>query len=236
MKKILLIHGWDYKNYTKITNEKDAWHNRKNFIKCLEKKYQVYSLNLPGFCGAKEPSKDSWGLDDYAFYINDFINKHNLKVDYLLGYSFGGAVAIRYYSLFKKPDLILISPAIVREQSNSKEFIKTPSFLRGIREFLRNIYVIKIKKTPEMVFGTRFLRNTYQKIVRENLLKEVNKVDPSKITIIYGEEDQMIQAKFVLKHLNSKIAKKVFLIKNGGHDIANSHTKELLNIINKIIF
>ena len=96
MKKILLIHGWNYRNYTSQTDEKDAWHNRKEFVDNLSKKYEVYKLNLPGFCGEKE-YKDAWTLDDYAKFIEDYLTKQKIDVDYILGYSFGGAIAITYY-------------------------------------------------------------------------------------------------------------------------------------------
>lgn len=37
MKKVLLIHGWNYRNYTGQTKEKDAWHNRLELVNNLEK-------------------------------------------------------------------------------------------------------------------------------------------------------------------------------------------------------
>lgn len=37
MKNILLLHGWNYKNYTGMTTSKDAWHNRENLVKELKK-------------------------------------------------------------------------------------------------------------------------------------------------------------------------------------------------------
>ena len=44
MKKILLIHGWNYHNYTKMTKETDAWHNRKQLIETLQEEFKVYKL------------------------------------------------------------------------------------------------------------------------------------------------------------------------------------------------
>ena len=51
------------------------------------------------------------------------------------------------------------------------------------------------------------------------------------ITIIYGENDTMVNPNLVsniLKDFNIKF------MKDGGHDIANTHTKELINIIKHI--
>ena len=57
-KTILLLHGWNWKNYTSLTKSKDAWDNRKDFVEKLSKKYNVNKLNFPGFCGEPEPNKE----------------------------------------------------------------------------------------------------------------------------------------------------------------------------------
>ena len=117
-KNILLIHGWDYNLYTNMTKNKDAWNNYKDFISMLEKKYNIYKLNLPGFCGEKEPNKKEWNIHDYSKYINNYIEKNNIKIDLIIGYSFGGAIALDYktnYNLDSK--LFLIAPAIIRNMN-----------------------------------------------------------------------------------------------------------------------
>ena len=81
MKKILLLHGWNYRNYSKLTDQKDAWHNREEFVSLLSKYFDVYKVNFPGFCGEEEPKK-SWNLEDYARYIKDYIDNNDLKFDY----------------------------------------------------------------------------------------------------------------------------------------------------------
>ena len=84
---ILLIHGWDYDNYNSRTNKK-AWSNRSKFIKELEKKNNVYYPDLPGFGLEKEPNAKKWTLEDYAKFIDDYVTENNIKLDYVLGYSF----------------------------------------------------------------------------------------------------------------------------------------------------
>lgn len=231
MKKILLIHGWNYRNYTGQTSENDAWHNRKDLVDNLSKDYEIYKLNLPGFCGEQEP-KNAWSLDNYADYIKKYLVDNNLEVDYILGYSFGGAVAIKYYLKYGKEEkIILISPAIIRSSNKSREFIETPSFLNNIRKFLRNQYVIRVAKTPEMVYGTKFLRDTYQIIVREELKDEVIQIPEDKLLIIYGEDDNMVKPQIVIEHLPKSYKKRVVLIKGGGHNIGQTHYNEIIKIL-----
>ena len=234
MKKILLLHGWNWKNYSKLTDSKDAWDNRKELVKLLSKKYEIYKINFPGFCGEKEPKK-SWNLTDYATLINNYLKSNKLKVDYILGYSFGGAVALKYYSLFdNNQKLILISPAITRNKNNSKDFIKTPKILDPIRNVLRNIYLKYIIKNPYMINGTKFLNNSYQNIVREELLNELNQVNPNNIQIIYGKDDDMVNPNYILTKTNNNLKKCIKVI-DGDHDIANNNPLEIIKIIDDYI-
>ena len=235
MKKILLIHGWNYRNYTKMTKETDAWHNRAELVKNLEKKYEVYKLNLPGFCGAREPKK-AWNLDDYADFIHDYLLKKQLNVDYILGYSFGGAVAINYYLKYGQNEkIILISPAIIRDKTKSKEFVKTPKFLNSIRNMLRDFYLIHIVKTNEMVYGTKFLRATYQIIVREDLREKVLKIPVNDLLIIYGEKDDMVSPYKVINFLPSEYQERIKIIKNGNHNIGQTHYQDIIRLIKENI-
>ena len=236
MKNILLLHGWNYKNYTSLTKEKDAWHNRESFVNELSKKYNIYKLNFPGFCSCIEPNEKSWDLDDYAKYVNDYINNNNLKIDYIIGYSFGGAVAVRYKKIFNN-DIkeILISPALIRNLNKSKKFIKTPKIFNPIRKLLRNIYLIRVVKNNEMIYGTKFLRNSYQSIVRENTLIDINEFNSKDILIIYGGKDNMVNPSKVIETIDDKFKNNIIIIKDGSHDIANTHTNELVTIINKHI-
>ena len=234
MKKILLLHGWDYDNYTSRTEKTDAWHNREKFVKELQKHYEIYKLNFPGFCGQKEPSH-AWNINDYAQYVSDYLIKNNLTIDYILGYSFGGAVALTYnLNHNNNQKLILISPAIIRNFGKSKKFIKTPKLLTPIRNKLRDLYVIYILKTEEMKYGTKFLRQSYQNIVRIELLDSLTKIKPEILNIIYGSNDDMVNPNHVIESVQYNYKKCIKVIEDGNHDIANTHTEKLVKIINKI--
>ena len=231
---ILLIHGWNYKNYYNQTKN-IAWNNRIDFVNKLKKIYNIYYPDLPGFGKNKSPEDKAWSLDDYSNYIDNYIKSNKLKIDYIIGYSFGGAVAINYkYKFNSDIKLILISPAIIRNSKKSKKFISTPSIFNGIRDKIRNFYLIHIVKTNEMVYGDNFLRNTYQDIVRIDLLPIVEKLNYKDINIIYGKSDDMVSPMEVLSRVNSNLKKKISII-DGGHDIANTNTKEVIDIISKII-
>ena len=228
MKSILLLHGWNDDNYTSRTKSTDAWDNRKDFVDILSKNYKIYTLNFPGFCGSPEPSK-SWYLKDYLEYVYKYIKDNNIKTDYILGYSFGGAVATLYIYL-KDPTqkIILVSPAITR--TNVKPDITRPNI---IRRLIRSIYLRYVIKNKYMINGTKFLSNSYQNIVRIELINELNSINPDNVLIIYGDKDEMVDPYKVYNSLNDKLKKRVIFIKDGMHDIANTHTDELISIISK---
>ena len=74
---ILLIHGWNYKNYYNQANDV-AWSNRIDFINKLKEKHAVYYPDLPGFGKNKSPNDKKWSLDDYSKYILTWI-VHNVS-------------------------------------------------------------------------------------------------------------------------------------------------------------
>ena len=231
MKKILLIHGWNYENYYGRI-DKEAWHNREKFVKELEKIYIIKKPDLPGFGLEKEPKEKKYTLEDYADFIQNFIEENDYYPDYILGYSFGGAVAVTYLRKYKgNVKLILVSPALIRNYNTSRKFIKTPKILDPLRNYIRDLYLIYKSKVPEMVYGSSFLRKTYQTIVRVELAETMEMFEPEKFIIIYGENDDMVDPNRMLSIVNPKIKKRIHLIVGGSHDIANTHTKELLDII-----
>ena len=83
-----------------------------------------------------------------------------------------------------------------------------------------------------MVYGTKFLRNTYQNIVRIKMLDELELFNPKDFQLIYGSKDDMVNPNKVLSTVNSNFKERIAIINGGGHDIANTHTKDVIDIIN----
>ncbi len=235
MKKILLIHGWNYTNYSS-TKCSDAWANRTNFVSELEKHFEVIKPNLPGFCGTADPG-NPWNIDDFFQYVDKIIQQE--KPDMLLGYSFGGALALHWKYLTKDKNIkaILVSPAIIRQYAeknptNLQKVIKR-ILPQKIVEQLRYLYLSIVKKNPYYTNATPVMRNTYRNIVGVDLRSELIALSEP-IVLIYGEKDTATPAGLIRKTVEkSKTAHVLEIIANGGHDIANSHTSELVSLILK---
>ena len=234
--KILLIHGWNYANYTS-SGCRDAWGNRSRFVTDLAKHFKVVSFNLPGFCGEKDPSI-SWNLDDFASFVGQKIQRE--KPDYVLGYSFGGAIALRWKKTTSdtRIKVILVSPAIIRKHKklnlNIVQKILKIALPEKIISILRNLYLTKVIKNPYYTNANSVMRRTYRNIVALDLRNDLVSVSDS-ISLIYGENDTATPPALIKSVLEEcGIINSLHIISSGGHDIANTHTEELISAILKI--
>jgi len=234
--KILLIHGWNYKNYTSLGCT-DAWSNRSKFVLALSQHFNVLAVNLPGFCGQSDP-EEPWTLNDYVDYISKVIEKEN--PDYILGYSFGGAIVLRWKKHNEDSGIkaILVSPAILRKYQHSDlSFLqKTLKVIlpNGLVSLLRDFYLTEIVKNPYYSKATKVMRETYRNIVAIDLRNDLQSVSEP-LTLIYGENDSATPVSLVRDVLNDAVSHHdLYIISGGGHDIANSHTDELVNLIKKV--
>ncbi len=235
MKKILLIHGWNYTNYT-TTKCTDAWANRTSFVSSLQQHFDVVKINLPGFCGTPDPQRP-WLLDDFVSYVDKVINQE--KPDVILGYSFGGAIALhwKYRTDNKNVETILVSPAIIRQYAETSPTTAQHFFKRILPKkavaWLRYWYLAVVKKNPYYTTATPVMRDTYRNIVTIDLRNELKALQQP-ITLIYGEKDTAtppLLVQDIIKEANVKHTLEI--IPEGSHDIANSHTKQLISLILK---
>ena len=84
-----------------------------------------------------------------------------------------------------------------------------------------------------MVYGTKFLRSSYQSIVREDLEDEVKEIPKNDFVIIYGDEDEQVNPHKVIDYLGEDYKDNIDLIKGGKHNIGVTHPKEVEEAILK---
>lgn len=231
MKKILLVHGWNHNNYTP-SGCTDAWSDRSRFVEALSAHFEVVCFNLPGFCGEKEP-KHFWALSDFTQYVDRVIQRE--KPDIALGYSFGGAVLLHWKAISGDQMIkaFLVSPAILRRydrKSVSLGWLKAILPERFIT-LARDFYLTSVVRNPYYTKASPVMRETYRNIVGLNLREDLLKVSDGLI-LIYGEKDSATPPEPVKDFLASrKNPHQLLIIEGGGHDIANTHTDELVSAI-----
>ncbi len=220
---LLILHGWG--------SNSDRWVVVAE--KLAESKYKVIVPDLPGF-GESSPLTSAWTAGNYMAWVENFIKEINLKEFYLLGHSFGGALAVKLS--IKRPQdvkkLFLVSSAAVRKHTNKKKaykFIskitKIFSFLPGYKFFRKAVYRFIIKSSDYTQLEGH-LKNTFLNIISEDLSQFTGFIKTSTV-IIWGDKDKAtpIQDAYIL---NKKIrGSKLIIIPGAGH-ILNKECPEVL--------
>lgn len=185
-KVILLLHGWgdDQTTFDFLRTE-------------LSKSYQVISLDLPGF-GKTEAPKELWTLDNYAGFIDAFINKLSIEHIYaVVGHSNGGALAIHglAQNILQTDKLILLASSGVRNSQPTKQFIiKTVAKTGKVATFwLPFRYRQALRKKLYGVVGSDMLvaphlQETFKITVRQDIQADAKQLNLPTL-LIYGDKD-----------------------------------------------
>ncbi|MEI7683262.1 MAG: alpha/beta hydrolase [Candidatus Saccharibacteria bacterium] len=186
-KTIMFLHGWG-----------DSSRSFADLQKHLAKQFCVISLDLPGF-GASQPPDKAWKLEDYALFVQTFLEKINSKPVYaIVAHSNGGALAI--YGLAQKQlaakKLILIGAAGIRDQQKTKRLLlkiiaktgKTATFWLPIEKKQQ------LRKRLYGVVGSDMLlvphmQETFKQTVRQDVQAEAAKLKLPTL-LLYGENDK----------------------------------------------
>ena len=223
----LILHGWG--------SSSDRWQETANLL--AEKGIKVVIPDLPGFGKSQNPKKP-WELEDYSDFVEKFVRFLNLEKFYLLGHSFGGAIAVKY--ALKNPDLVkklfLAGASLIRKKSLKKKFFfifsKIFKFFSYIPFFKKVFYKFIVRSDYPQTKGV--MRKTYLNIIKEDLSDQLKNIKIPSI-IIWGEKDNIVSLKCG-KKIKSKIKNsKLIIISNGGHDLERKNPKELSGIMSELI-
>lgn len=206
MEKLFILHGWG--------SSKEKWQRTKELI---EK--EGIKVILPEIPGLDTQISKAWDLSDYLNWFEDISRKDSPF--FLLGHSFGGRVAIKFAA--KNPErpkgLILVSAAGIKRKPSfwvhlAKIFRKF-SFLPGF-SFLRKLFYKFILRKTDYIKTSGYLKETFKKIVDEDLRGYLDKID-TKTLIIWGKRDKItpLDDAYLMKEKikNSKLE----ILDNIGH-------------------
>lgn len=190
-KVILILHGWgsSAKNWSEV---KDM----------LEKEgVKVFLPDLPGF-GQSPPLQKAWSVEDYVNWVKNYCKENNLPRFFLMGHSFGGAIAVKYSLLFpgdvKK--LLLVAPAVIRVNDLKKELMAKMAkafnrfpFLPFRAEIRRAFYRYFVKSDYPGLEGP--MRETYLRAVKQDFSNRLPNVSVPTV-FIWGDKDNITPFKY----------------------------------------
>ena len=179
MQDILILHGWgsSSKNWAQVRNIFES------------KGLNVWLPDLPGF-GESPPPKFTWSVDDYVEWVREFCEGKGLSQFFLLGHSFGGAIAVKFVLKYpeKVKKLFLAAPAIIRQKSFQKAAIKrTASFFSFLPSFIKKI-IYKLFIRSDYLETKGVMREIYLRTIKEDLFPCLSQIKVRTI-IIWGEKD-----------------------------------------------
>lgn len=207
---LIFLHGWQ----SKALVFKNLFSNLGNFI----------ALDFPGF-GRSGLPEDVWDISYYADFLQNFLQKLEIKNPILVGHSFGGRIIIKHsakYNIAKKN--ILIDSAGLRSNSKKIIFYKLGArifkilfslpVLNIFKELARKKFY-KLIKSEDYINAGR-LKEIYKKVINEDLSEDMKKIKNETI-LIWGEKDEETPLANARK-INSLISKsKLCIIEGAGH-------------------
>lgn len=229
----LILHGWG--------SNSDRW------IPVAEKiaggvpggpgPFKVIVPDLPGF-GKSDALPVPWDTNKYINWLEQFAKElggpSGSGEFYLLGHSFGGALAskmaVKYVQEIKK--LFLGSAACVRKKTAKKNFFQKVSkivrifyFLPYYAFFRKAIYKFIIRKS-DYVYVEGIMKQTYLNVVAEDLSFHLPFIKVPTV-IIWGDKDELTpieEGYFIAKQIKNS---KFVIIPGAGHDLNRKQPEAL---------
>lgn len=227
-KAFLILHGWG--------SSSDRW--QKIGESLSEHGFTVIIPDMPGF-GKSETPKTPWDFNNYVGFVQEFTRTLNLQNFYLLGHSFGGAVAVKVAVDFpqKINKLFLVSCAYMRKKTMLKKVLAKISKVVRIFSFLpyyalaRKAFYKFIIKKSDYIYAKGIMKDTYLKIISEDLSCHLSFIKVPAV-IIWGDKDESTpveNAYFINKKIKNS---KLVIIPDASHNLNQKYpeilTKEIL--------
>jgi len=223
---LVFLHGWGA--------------NALIFQKVFKNLDNYISIDLPGF-GESEMPKQTWGVGDYAGFLNNFLKKLNIKKPILIGHSFGGSVIIKYLAqgnIAKKA--FLVCSAGIRKKTLQKTVLKIIAKTAKLPFFLPGLRQIKEKARGKFYYALGFtdyiasgkMKETFKEVVSEDLSPLMKKIK-TKTIIIWGKNDKATPLEDGQQMHKLIPNSELFIIKNAGHYVFLDQEEKFMNIFLK---
>lgn len=231
-KLVLFLHGWG-----------DSSQGSVALQKALAEQYQVLALDLPGFGKTQAPS-EGWDLDNYAHFIQAFLQKLELEQPYtLVGHSNGGAVSVRAISLgaVQPQKLVLIAASGVRSGKTFRKAalqilakvgnLATIGMPERYRQTLREQLYKSAGSDLNVVEG---MQDTFKKTVKQDVQADAATITQPTL-LIFAADDKAVPP-YMGERYASLIKNADFhLVPNAGHFVHLDKPAEVTDLIEEFL-
>jgi len=228
---ILILHGWGSSSF--------SWTEIQKLL--IEEHFQIIVPDLPGFGETPAPS-NVWGVEEYAEFVKQFMEKLGMENYVVVGHSFGGQVAIQFAATHpeKIDKLVLVAAAGVRRTPGfAKKLVgavaKIVSFLlylipfRELRVNARSFLYMAIRRR-DYVRTQGIMRDVFKKVITQDLTAKFSKIQAPTL-IVWGDKDEMtpVQDAYLMDELipNSKLE----IVEGGKHALNLQQPEKLSEIM-----
>lgn len=227
---VLMLHGWGSNMQT-----------FDGLAKELSRKFKVVRLDLPGF-GSSQAPKTAWNLDDYAVFLDAFVDKISLAgLHGLIGHSLGGRLAIRAqatkHALSSK--LVLLashgianphSPRLVAYRWLAKVLKVALLFLpTAQRSKVRQRFYERIGSTDYLQV-TPAMKQTFQNIINQDLRSDAATLAADTL-LVYGTQDDQTPPKFGLIFAETIPKSHLELVDGAGHYVHIDQPEKVAGLV-----
>lgn len=224
---ILLLHGWG-----------DNSAGLKGLRGELAKNWRVVTPDLPGF-GASEAPKKVWGLDDYAEFCANLLDKLNIETTAVIGHSNGGAIAIRGLASnkLKASKLVLLASAGIRGESKNRNLALRYAAKTGkqVSKVLPKSAQKSLRRKVYQTIGSDMLVAEHMQESFKKVISDDVRAGAAKITIpsllIYGENDEQAPPRYGRIFHELMPHSELELIPEAGHFVHLDASADVTNSI-----
>lgn len=201
--------------------------------------FRIINLELPGF-GQTVMQSEVMGTEDYAEFVNDFMNDQGIAKAILVGHSFGGKTAINF--ALNHPDkvenLILINASGVKPKNSAKKFVfktltsLTPRKIKDSPLFRKIFYKGIVRENDYLNAGN--LKKSLSKIVEEHFDERLKDIR-IKTFIIWGAKDTYVplwMGQFIKSQINNSELK---IIEDETHGLPLKQPKLIADLISNFL-
>jgi pimeloyl-ACP methyl ester carboxylesterase len=224
---VLLLHGWG-----------DSLKTFHNLAKALEPSFSVVTLDLPGFGGTQAPP-DAWGVDDFAYFVGNFLRKAEIKPFAIIAHSNGGTIAIRGLAngSLRTEKLVLLASAGIRDvYKGRRKTLRLAAKAAKVATYpLPKSWQTSIKKKAYKTVGSdlfvaEHLQETFKRVVTDDVQADARNLKIPAI-LVYGSEDTATPPKYG-ELLNDALAGSTLHIVHGaGHFVHHDQPDEVRRIV-----